>query len=52
MVCGMINVEPSNLVFFETYDTEFVDIIITFTEWNDILLEIEGKVNLVLLSNK
>ena len=39
------NVEPSNLVFLKTYDTEFDDIIITFTNQNGKPLEIEEKVN-------
>ena len=46
-----LNVEPSNLVFLETYNTEF-DEIITFTDKNGRLLEIEDKVNLALLINK
>ena len=44
-----LNVEPSNLVFLKTYDTEFDEIIITFTDQNGRPLEIEGKVNLTLL---
>ena len=28
----LLNVEPSNLVFLETYNTEFDDIIITFAD--------------------
>ena len=41
--------EPSNLVYLKTYDTEFDDIIITFTNQNGRPLEIKGKVNLTLL---
>ena len=48
----LLNIEPSNLVFFKTYNTEFVDIIITFTDQNGRLLEREGKVNLKLLIKK
>ena len=48
----MLNVEPSNLVFLKTYDTEFDEIIITFTDQNGRSLEIEDKVNLTLLINK
>ena len=47
----MLNVEPSNLVFLKTYNTEFDEIIITFTDQNDRTLEIEVKVNLTLLTN-
>ena len=48
----MLNVEPSNLVFLKTYNTEFDEIIITFTNQNGRPLEIEDKVNLTLLINK
>ena len=46
------NGTPSNLVFFKTYNTEFDEIIMTFTDQNDRPLEIEDKVNLTLLINK
>ena len=48
----LLNVEPSNLVFLKTYNTKFDEIIITFTDQNSRLLEIEDKVNLTLLVNK
>ena len=48
----MLNVEASNLVFLLTYNTEFDEIIITFTDQNGRPLEIEDKVNLILLINK
>ena len=48
----LLNVEPTNLVFFKTYNTEFDEIIITFTDQNGRPLEIEDKVNLTLLINK
>ena len=48
----MLNVEPSNLVFLQTYNTEFDEIIITFTNQNGRPLEIEDKVNLTMLINK
>ena len=48
----LLNVELSNLVFLKTYNTEFNEIIITFTDQNGRLLEIEDKVNLTLLTNK
>ena len=46
----LLNVEPNNLVFLKTYNTD--EIIITFTDQNGRLLEIEDKVNLTLLINK
>ena len=48
----MRNVEPSNLVFLKTYNTKFDDVIITFADQNDRLLEIEGKGSLTLPINK
>ena len=48
----LLNVEPSNLVFLKTYNTDSDEIIITFTDQNSRLLEIEDKVNLTLLINK
>ena len=48
----LLSVEPSNLVFLETYNTESDEIIITFTDQNGRPLDIEGKVNLTLLINK
>ena len=48
----MLNVEPSNLVFLKTCNTEFGEIIITFADENGSPLEIEDKVNLTLLIMK
>ena len=45
-------VEQSNLVFLKTYNTEFEQIIITFTDPNGRPLETEDKVNLTLLIDK
>ena len=47
----LLNVEPNNLMFLKTYNTEF-DKIISFTDQNGRRLEIEDKVNLTLLINK
>ena len=49
----LLNVEPNNyLVLLKTYNTEFDEVIITFTNQNGRLLEVEDKVNLALLINK
>ena len=40
------------MVFLKTCNTEFDEIIITFTDQNARPLEIEDKVNLTLLINK
>ena len=47
----LLNVEPSTLVFLETYNTEFDETIITFSDQNDRPLEIDKKVNLTVLNN-
>ena len=49
---NMLNVESSKLVFLKTYNTEFDNIIIKFTDQNRILLAVEDKVSLTLLVNK
>ena len=48
----LLNIELINLVLLKTYNVEFDEIIITFTDQNGNLLGIEDKVNLTLLVNK
>ena len=48
----LLNAEPSNLVSLKTYNTEFDEIIIKFTDHDGRPLEIEDKVNLTLIVNK
>ena len=48
----LLNLEPSNLVFLKTYNTEFGEIVITLTDQNVRPLEMEDKVNLTSLINK
>ena len=48
----LLNVEPSNLVFLKTYNTEFDEMIITLMDQNGGPLEIEDKVDLALVFNK
>ena len=48
----LLNVELSNLVFLKTYNTEFDEFIITFTDQNGRQLETEDNFNLTLLINK
>ena len=48
----LLNVETSNLIVLKTYNTEFDNITITFTDENGRQLEIEDRVNLTLLINK
>ena len=48
----LLNIDASDLVFLKTYNTEFDEIIKTFTDQNGRFLGIEDKVNLTLLINK
>ena len=45
----LLNVHSNNLVFLKTFNTQFDEIIITFTDQNCRPLEIENKVNLAFL---
>ena len=47
-----LNIEPSNLVFLKTYNTQLDEMIITFTDQNGRPLEIEDKINSRLLISK
>ena len=47
----LLNIEQSNLVLLKTYNNEFNNITITFTDQNSGVLKIEDKVNLTLLIN-
>ena len=49
---SLLIVEPSNLVLLKTYNTEFDNIFIIFTDPNGKSLKIKVKVNLTLLTNK
>ena len=40
----MLNVEPSNLLLWKTYNTDFDEIIIVFTDQNGRTSKIEGQV--------
>ena len=48
----LLNVEPNNIMFLKTYNTEFDDITIIFTNQNGRHLEIARKANLMILINK
>ena len=47
----LLNIEPSNPVFLKTYNTDFGEIIMTFTDKNRMPLEIEDKGNVTFLIN-
>ena len=45
---GLLNVEPSNLVFLKTYNIEFDEIVILFLDQNGRPLEAEGNIDLTM----
>ena len=51
LICEMLN-QASNLVFLKNYNTQFDEIIITFTYRKGIPLEIEDNVSLTLNFDK
>ena len=48
----LLNVGPSNIVFLKTYNPDFDNIIIIFTDKNGRSLEREDEVNFTLFINK
>ena len=48
----LLKVEPRNLVFLKTYNTEFDEIVIPFTDQNGRSLEIKDKINFTLSISK
>ena len=48
----LLNVEPGNLAFLKTYNIEFDELIIKYSDQNGRLLEIKGEINLTLLINE
>ena len=49
---SLLNFESIDLVFLKTYNTEFDEFMITFTNENGRTLEIKDRVNLTLFINK
>ena len=47
----LLNVEPSNLVFLKTYNTEFHDITVIFDDQNSGPLEIEDNIYSIVLTH-
>ena len=43
----LLNVKPRNSVFFKSFNTDFDEIVITFTNQNGRPLEIKGKVDFI-----
>ena len=46
---SLLEISPSNYIFLKTYNSEFQEIKVWFTDPNSIPLEVEGKINLDLI---
>ena len=47
----LLNISPENFIFLETFDSEFSQIDVWFTDQNSKALEIEDKINITLVIN-
>ena len=45
----LLDISPKNLIFFKTFDSEFLYIEVFFTDQNSNNLEIEDKINIALV---
>ena len=46
---SLLEISPKNHIFLETFNSEFQEIAVWFTDQNSQLLEIEDKINLTLI---
>ena len=47
----LLNISPENFIFLKTFDSEFSQIDVWFTDQNSKALEIEHKINITLVIN-
>ena len=47
----LLNISPENFIFLKTFDSEFSQIDVWFTDQNSKALEIEDKINITLVIN-
>ena len=47
----LLDISPKNIMFLETFDSEFSDTAVWFTDQNSKPLEIEDKINYTLVIN-
>ena len=47
--CSLLEISPPNQIFSETFNSEFQKIKVWFTYQNSKLLEVEDKINLMLM---
>ena len=46
---NLLDISPSNHIFLETFNSEYDEIIVWFTDQNNKLLEIEDRINLTMI---
>ena len=46
---GLLEILPTNHIFLETFNSEFQDIKVWFTDQTSTALEVEDKINLTLM---
>ena len=46
---SLLETSPTNHIFLKTFNSEYDEIIVWFTDQNSQLLEIEGKINLKMV---
>ena len=46
---GLIEISPTNHIFLKTFDSEYDEIIVWFTDQNSQPLEIEDRINLTMV---
>ena len=47
--CSLLEISPPNHIFLKTFNSEFQEIKVWFTDQNNSLLEVEDKINLTLI---
>ena len=46
---GLIEISPTNHIFLKTFDSEYDEIVVWFTDQNSEPLEIEDRINLTMV---
>ena len=49
--CQLLDISPKNFIILKTFNSEFSYIVVSFTDQNCKLLEIEDKINITLVNN-
>ena len=49
LFCSLLDISPSNHIFLKTFNSEYDEIVVWFTDQNSKLLEIEDRINLTMV---